>query len=95
MSSDGQSDTRVSLSSIESRLITLEVKHDHAYPRVDKLEPKLESLLERVARLEERVAHLPSKGMIFTIAATMIAALTGLVAFAGKIQSLVGVGPHG
>ena len=93
MSSEGQSDAR--LSSVESRLITLEVKHDHSFPRIDKLEPKLESLLERVARLEERVAHLPSKGMIFTIAAAMIAALTGVIAFAGKIQSWVSISPHG
>lgn len=82
------------LSAAEGRLSAHEQQISYLTGRLDKAENKLDSLGERLTRLEERVAHLPSKESIVKIAFGTVAAIGSLIAFQGKIQSLLGITPH-
>lgn len=82
------------LSAVESRAATLEAQVSYLATRTDRAEGKLDSVSERVTRLEERIAQLPSKEQVVKIGLGVIAAVSAVIAFQGKIQSLLGLAPH-
>lgn len=95
------------LSSLENRIVALEIQAKNLNPRMERAESKLEVLLERLTRaeermtrfpakeqmvkLEERIAHLPTKELMFSIVASMMTFIIAVFAFLEKIKAFFGL----
>ena len=74
---------------MDARLAKLEANVSFIEKSLGETRTDVRDIRDRTIRLEEKVNHLPSKGFIVTVVATVFALLTAAIIFQDKLSVLI------